>query len=620
MKSRKRNAAHEPELDRHLESLREEMRAAKKEISAKESYITLVEETSDGLRRAYRELQTVYELSRKLGAIRDNGRLAELLFDTVREVLPYVAGAYLAYDGLNGTFYLAQERNLTETIRSEIRAHQGFGYLMWVFREGRPVVLPDVIRDGQRSLSVLLVPLAAATPGEAATPFGMLQFFVNQRPEDFTQRDFDVLTIVANQAAAAIQNADMYKVVELRAEAIARMKDYLTSILESMTNGVMSLELDGRVALCNAVMENMLGVPPSELLGSTVEGVLEPAVADQITKLFREALAGVAPRETEITIPTQQGEPLPVGATATLLKGENNELRGVLFLFRDLSETKELINRRKLDQMKDNFISTISHEIRTPITAIKSFSEILMNYGEEDTATRREFISIINNESDRLTRLVDNILDLSKMESGMAHWDLESLDMIELLQMAVDSAQSLFINKKQQLLFEDLGPFARVYADRDKLMQVAINLLSNANKFTPEGGTIRLTVDRLSQGKGRHTKEFLRIGVHDTGPGIAKEHLEAAFEKFRQLTNDVLTGKPQGTGLGLPISREIIRHVGGEIWAESDGQHGSSFYFTVPVFHELDLYSPTDVENSAVTVVPAEATASMPATANKHNV
>lgn len=627
MKSRKRNTVRRPagargpgpELSEHLKWLREEVRAAKKEISAKESYISLVEETSNGLRRAYRELQTVYELSRKLGAIRDSDRLAELLFDTVGEVLPYVAGAYLAYDGLNSTFYLAKERNLTDAIRSEIRSHHGFGYLMWVFREGRPVVLPDAICDGQRSLSVLLVPLAAApASGEAAAPFGMLQFFVDQRPEDFTQRDFDVLTIAANQAAAAIQNANMYKVVELRAEAVARMKDYLTSILESMTNGLMSLELDGRVALCNVAMENMLGVPVNELLGSTVDSVLEPAVADQISKLFRDALAGVASSEAEIAIPQQRGEPLSLGATATLLKGENSELRGVLILFRDLSETKELINRRKVDQMKDNFISTISHEIRTPITAIKSFSEILMNYSDEDESTRREFVSIINSESDRLTRLVDNILDLSKMESGLARWDLEPLDMTGLLQMAIDSIQSLSISKKQELLFEDLGPFPAVYADRDKLMQVVINLLSNANKFTPEGGVIRLTVDRLSPEKHNLTREFLRVGVHDTGRGIAKENLETAFEKFRQLTNDVLTEKPQGTGLGLPISREIIRRLGGEIWVESDGEHGSSFYFTVPVFHELELYSPTDLEDNAVTVV--SAALRVPSVATKHDV
>lgn len=618
MKSKKRNSSREPQLSQHLERLREEVRCAKKEISAKESYITVVEETSNGLRRAYRELQTVYELSKKLGASRDASRLADLLFDTVSEVLPYVAGAYLAYDSLNSTFYLSKERHLTDAIRAEIRAHHGFGYLMWVFREARPVVLPDAIRDGQRSLSVLLVPLTAVpAPGEAAAPFGMLQFFVNQRPENFTQRDFDLLTIVANQAATAIQNANMYKVVELRAAAMARMKNHLTCILESMTNGVMSLELDGRVALCNAVMEKMLGIPLNELVGSPVEEVLDPALAEQITTLFRETLAGAAPTETEMAIPQEHGAPLAVGATATLLKDEGSDLRGVLILFRDLSETKELINRRKLDQMKDNFISTISHEIRTPITAIKSFSEILMSYTEEDAATRQEFIGIINNESDRLTRLIDNILDLSKMESGMMRWELEPLAISDILQMAGDSTQSLFMAKQQKLLFDYVGPFPEVYADRDKLMQVVINLISNANKFTPEGGTIRLTIDRLLPEKGALTKEFLRVGVHDTGAGIAKENLETAFEKFRQLTDDVLTEKPQGTGLGLAISREIIRHLGGEIWAESDGQHGSSFYFTVPVFHELDRYPAADLEHNAVTVVPPEVTTVMPAIVEK---
>jgi PAS domain S-box-containing protein len=604
MNSTRMNVPGNHDLTRHIEQLREEIRIAQQEISAKEAYIHLVEETSNGLRRAYREFQTVHELSRKLSTVRNAELTADLLLDAVAQVLTYSAGAYLSYDNLNSSFFLLKERALTDAMRSEIRAHKGFGYMTWVFREGRPVVLPDVVRDRESLFSVLLVPLLfIQSPGQTPEPIGMLQFFINQRPEDFSQRDFDLLTILANQAAEAIQNNNMLKLVELRAQAIAQMKNHLNCILESMTNAVMSIEIDGRVALCNAMMEKMLAISCNELIGSRPEEVLEPALAQDFNKLFHQTLAGAPPRETELAIPQQNGRTLPVGATASPLKGEDDDMRGVLISLRDLSETKELIHLRKIDQLKDNFISTVSHEIRTPITAIKSFSEILMNYAEEDESTRHEFVGIINRESERLTRLVDSILDLAKMESGQMKWNLKPVAITAIMRSAADSTHSLFLAKKQQLVFDSSENFPEVFADRDKLLQVAINLLSNANKFTPEGGTIRVGIDRVLQGRGSLVKEFLRVGVHDNGPGIPATQHESVFDKFSQITNDVLTEKPQGTGLGLPISREIIRHLGGEIWVESDGASGSSFYFTVPVFHEMEHYHSADLQHKGVKVV-----------------
>lgn len=605
MKNPTNEVTNSVELNRHLEKLRKEILSAKEEISAKEAYISIVEETSNGLRRAYNEIQAVHELSRKLGSIRDAERTPDLLFDAVGRILNYSAAAYLSYDSLNSSFYLVKERTLSDAMRAEIRAHKGFSYMTWVFREARPVVLPDVIREGNSLLSIMLVPLAT-TPGQGGEPIGMLQFFVNQRPEDFTQRDFDLLMVLANQAALVIENGKMYRALELRAQAINQMKNHVTCILESMTNAVMSIEADGRVALCNAVMEKMLGISSSELVGSHLEDVLDSELALQFNKLFQETLAGSRPHETELPIPQESGSLLIVGATASILKGEDKDMRGVLISLRDLSETKELIHLRKLDRLKDSFISTVSHEIRTPITAIKSFSEILMNYNEKDEGTRHEFVSIINRESDRLTRLVDNILDLSKMESGKMQWTLNALAITDILREARDSTQSLFIDKKQQLLFEFTGQFPEVYADKDKLLQVAINLLSNANKFTPEGGAIRVSIEKVLYGRGRLVKEFLRVCIHDNGPGIAPENLESVFEKFGQITTDVLTSKPPGTGLGLPISREIIRRMGGEIWAESNGANGSLFYFTVPVFHELESYTNADLEQSNVKIVDRE--------------
>jgi len=177
--------------------------------------------------------------------------------------------------------------------------------------------------------------------------------------------------------------------------------------------------------------------------------------------------------------------------------------------------------------------------------------------------------------------LINNILDLSKIQAGMVEWDITELDIHEVLGVALDSVQSLLMQKKQTVVYDRGIPVPRVRGDRDKLVQVVINLLSNAIKFTPEAGTITIWTEKVPGKRREDPGDWVRVGIRDTGVGIAPEHQSMIFDKFRQV-GDYLTDKPQGTGLGLPISREIIRHLGGEIWVESELGAGSTFYFTVP--------------------------------------
>ncbi|MFG0319774.1 MAG: sensor histidine kinase, partial [Planctomycetota bacterium JB042] len=229
---------------------------------------------------------------------------------------------------------------------------------------------------------------------------------------------------------------------------------------------------------------------------------------------------------------------------------------------------------QELDRQKDAFLSSVSHEFRTPLSSIRSFSEILLNYENEDPTTMREFLSIIHEESERLSRLVNDLLDLTKIESGCAEWRMTRVDLGPLVETVLRSASSLARQNGVELFAHVRDELPAVEADRDRLHQVLTNLVSNALKFSPEQGRIDVRVG-IEDGR-------LRIDVEDEGPGVPEEDRERIFEKFhqaRQPDGDA----PRGTGLGLPISREIVQHHGGLLWVEPRPTGGSRFTFTLPV-------------------------------------
>jgi len=240
-------------------------------------------------------------------------------------------------------------------------------------------------------------------------------------------------------------------------------------------------------------------------------------------------------------------------------------------------------NRRlqELDRLKDDFISTVTHELRTPLTSIRAFSEILNDNPRLDEGERAKFLGIIVKESERLTRLINQVLDLAKIESGAAEWHSSEIDMREVLEDSVTAVSQLFKERGVELTRELPQKVPAILADRDRLMQVMLNLLSNAAKFCERSPGI-VTV-ALAEQSG-----FLRVEVRDNGIGIGPADQELIFEKFRQ-AGDTLTGKPQGSGLGLHISRRIIEHFGGRMWVTSYPGEGACFSFTLPLARGLAL-------------------------------
>jgi signal transduction histidine kinase len=231
---------------------------------------------------------------------------------------------------------------------------------------------------------------------------------------------------------------------------------------------------------------------------------------------------------------------------------------------------------KELDKLKDDFVATVSHEVRTPLTSIRSFSEILRDNPDIDQEQRQEFVSIIVQESERLSRLINDILDLAKMEAGTSEWHMADFAPRAVIEQALAATAGLFAKAHhislETRLAADLLP---IRADADRLTQVIVNLISNAVKFCAQkDGRIQL--------EAWQDADFLRVDVKDNGIGIAKVDQQRIFERFQQAGN-ILTDKPQGTGLGLPISRQILQRFGGDIWVESELGKGATFSFRVPL-------------------------------------
>ncbi|HMD21380.1 MAG TPA: ATP-binding protein, partial [Alloacidobacterium sp.] len=243
------------------------------------------------------------------------------------------------------------------------------------------------------------------------------------------------------------------------------------------------------------------------------------------------------------------------------------------------------------DAAKSSFLSTVSHELRTPLTSVLGFAKIIRRrleerlfpmISEEDRKVQQakrqviENLEIVVSEGERLTKLIDDVLDLAKIEAGKFTWNMTSISVKEVIGRAVAATASLFEAKKLELVSDITPDLPGITGDQDRLIQVVINLISNAVKFT-DAGSITCSA--------RQAGTELLVSVRDSGIGIAPDDQPKVFEKFKQV-GDTLTDKPKGTGLGLPICKEIVEYHGGRIWVESEPGRGSIFSFTLPILEK----------------------------------
>ncbi len=280
----------------------------------------------------------------------------------------------------------------------------------------------------------------------------------------------------------------------------------------------------------------------------------------------------------------QQAEALLAGAigsasarvmVASVVEEDALELNDVMRIVEEASELRHLNEQLKsLDKLKDDFMSSVTHELRTPLTSIRALTELMRDDPTMEEAQRQQFLGIVVAESERLSRLVNQVLDMAKIESGHAEWLSADVDLAALLQQALLSTAELLRERGATAqLHLPATPLPLLRADPDRLLQVVLNLLSNAAKFVPaQGGHVDVRLNQQGQ--------RLTVEVQDNGPGVPAAQQALVFEKFRQGGDD--KHRPQGTGLGLPISRKIVEHFGGRLWLKPAPGPGACFAFDIP--------------------------------------
>jgi len=525
-------------------------------------------------RRAF-ESRILYQVSSSIRYGLGYQHLIELLSSSLHELLDYdVLCSLLVLNG--GEDFETQElhevppgyvNGVKHTVLDELGA-QPHGAVVSDRIKSLREALP-ARGDDSRPSSVIAVPLEVN--GQAV---GLIT--VTSRREDaFSEEDSVLLRTIVQR---------MGETVERLQSTIRGEQGKMQAMVASMAEGVIMFDANDELVVLNPKARSMLGLASTDEF--TTKSLLKSVLWKNIAAFLAEP-AGHEAHAQEFTVDTHPAPTMLAVAVTPVTDERDGQFLGRLAVIRDVTREREL------DRMKSDFVAVVSHELRTPIASFKTFTSNLIDGVEGEVNTgQRETLTRITKNLDRLSRLINDLLDLSKLEAGKMKMHLAPLDVRETAQSVVDifTPGAATKNVAMELTCPDHMPV--LWADSDRIIQVLTNLLGNALKFTPEGGTITVGVkhrppepeDRISTSGERSpisSEGYIAISVRDTGPGIPEDDLERVFDKFYQ-TDHSMTRKAGGTGLGLPICREIVNRHGGRIWSESTPGQGATFTFELP--------------------------------------
>jgi PAS domain S-box-containing protein len=430
-----------------------------------------------------------------------------------------------------------------------------------VFQARSPLALGDVSSD--RRLAEEDVILAAGhsaylgvpLSGPEGTLVGVLSVYA-ERPRTWRPEEIEALLALAGNTSAALANAELYSRVSLE-------KERSVAILANIADGIVAVDRDGRVVLWNAAAEEITGVPQEEAIGRTTGQVLQRELESETgTTPSGQRLVSIMRGADEVWLSLSEAVMLdPLGAVA-----------GRIFAFRDISAD------RVVEQVKSDFVAAVSHELRTPITSIYGFAETLLRqdipFGDED---RRTFLGYIASESQRLTEIVDQLLNVARLDAGDLQVELGRIDVGSVVSELIETVeQSGAMNGHRFELDLPEEPLA-AEADPDKVRQIFNILVENALRYSPDGGTVTVGA--------RRNADRVELRVVDQGIGIPAAERERIFRKFYRAGSAARDGAA-GTGLGLFIAKELVTAMGGRIWVDSTEGQGSSFSFELPAARE----------------------------------
>ena len=577
-------------LDR-CTSVPEEWRAAvaalkELEATAREYRATVASGSS---RSSAARLAVVGELTSLISAAVDMREIFRGAIEKVQRVLDFRRASVVLVDESAMHYYI---QTLYDKARGGFLPGEAVfpvdqGLTGEAIRTGRPIRVDGLpgtegilLQEGRR-VSAMIVPLHVGDRVIGALNFG------HEQEGHYTEEDLDWAVVLGRQIETSLYYSTLLSTIAQQREALARehatvqgQRNQLEALIDASDAAIMMVGRDRKIAYANAEMARLVGIPREAVLGASVETVhrfLGGSFVDATALTSQETVLSLDASlrdRVELTFPRRA---VYQRVVAPVREG-GGSLLGHIVLYRDVTHEVEV------ERAKSEFVSVASHELRTPMTSVKtSLSLLLAGAAGPRDASARELLEIAVRNADRMIRLINDLLDLSRLEAGRMEFQLEPVPLADGVAAGLETVAAFAQEQGVTVATEPPAEPQVVLGVRDRLVQVIVNLVSNAIKFSPRGG--RVTVRWWSE------NGFAVTEVADQGPGIPADQLQAVFEPFRQLDSST-TREHGGAGLGLAISQGLVDALGGKLWAESVLGAGSRFFVRLPLAPEQPARSP----------------------------
>ncbi|MCL6430339.1 MAG: GAF domain-containing protein [Anaerolineae bacterium] len=555
---------------RRVEELEARLKSSRLDVAR--ATLTL-QQTAADLSRRVQQLRMLQEGAKAISSALGLEDLLALIVANAAQVVRDARCSLALQDEDTGALVIRAVSDLEDRVRAaNLPLSEGFA--AWVVQNRKPIRINHAADDPRLAGmsdwplgSLISVPLLA--DGDA------LGALIATSPEAgaFTDEDLEALSAFAAQAVIAVKNARLYSRVQER-------RSELEAMLRGIGDGVIATDARLRLTVLNPIAARIFGVQHGVSAGQPLSEVIGNP---DLVALFHEILASDHPSLIrEISLPGPTAEPgtssaanAPSGehtvrfyqALASRVLGEGGEPKGVVVVLRDVTR------QRELDQVKSDFLSVVTHELKTPLHSIKGFVDIiLMGRTGPLTETQRDFLTTVKEQAEGLQMMINDLLEFSRLQAGQVRLRIERVLVGQVVQGVVARMAPLAHEANLELVNLVPGDFGLIQADEARLEQVITNLLSNALKFTTRG---RVAISARDLGSE------VQVSVSDTGIGIPADQLQRIFERFYQV-DGTSTRSYRGAGLGLTICKHIVEYHGGRIWAESAEGEGSTFHFVLP--------------------------------------
>ena len=532
-----------------------------------EKEIEFLKRTNKGLRRSLEELSLLQHMFKSISSAKTINLIITQFISIIKANWKYKGYVYYKLSPEDLLFIPYQSEDLEfNYVQSHYDINQSI--LTWILNEKQISTLPPS-NEALSNSSLLLIPFHTVTK-----LLGVIAIEISMNADEaLTMQTHEILNLAAGYASTSIENTLLYEDLRNQNVNLDNMRAFTANILESLVNGIITFNTNGEITHINHNAVVMFGITENEITGRSYLDVLPNAMAEMTHLLFEQTKRDGYVMDYQMEFELGGGVTIPYGISTSLLKDEKSNILGMTMIARDMTATRELERLRSLDKLKSDFVSTVSHELRSPLATIRAYIDTLVNRVDEgDRETRTMFLKTIEEEAERLSTLVQNMLNLAAIESGKIQLEMQHMEIYEIIESVAKLCQMQ--TKIHTIVVEADKGLPKINLDKDRMTQVLFNLVNNAIKYSPDGCEIKI--------KAYENEAAIRVDIIDHGLGMKPEHMQNLFQKFYRIESQQ-TSNIGGTGLGLAITKKLVELHGGKIEVSSEYGKGSVFSVILPI-------------------------------------